>query len=437
MKGLLGLFTQYRGLKKEIYILFFGRVVTNLGSMVWPMLTMILNRKLGLGAFTISAVMVGAMLFLMPAHLLGGRMADRLNKKMVIVWCDIVSIVCYIVCSAIPLSYVSVGLMLVAAIFQNMEHPSYSALVADLTATKDRERAYSLQYLGANLGLVLSPTIAGLLFKDFLWLSFLISGLAIACSTVLIFFRVKDITPVEDKGEEAVYQRAQTGTSIFSILKKNRIIVIYLVAAALYSAAYQQYHYLMPFDMGKVHGENGAVIFGTVSSLNCIAVVVFTPIITQVFRRVMEPKKFLIGVLLLAAGYVMFLLMLGIIPAYYGAMLLFTWGEVFDTIAAGSYLSKRVPASHRGRVNGVASVLGLVIQAVFALVIGRLYDHVGRTSAWSMVLSLLGVAAALMTVLILRDKKAYPRLYGRLGWLTPPDNADIPAPDPAEQTVEK
>ncbi len=32
-------FSQYRGLRRENYVLFFGRIVTNMGSMVWPMLT--------------------------------------------------------------------------------------------------------------------------------------------------------------------------------------------------------------------------------------------------------------------------------------------------------------------------------------------------------------------------------------------------------------
>ena len=53
------LFDQYRGLRKEIYILFFGRVVTNLGSMIWPVMTMILSQKLGLSASEISYFFVG------------------------------------------------------------------------------------------------------------------------------------------------------------------------------------------------------------------------------------------------------------------------------------------------------------------------------------------------------------------------------------------
>ena len=176
MKAIAGLVSQYRGLRKEIYVLFFGRIVTSLGSMVWPMLTMILSQKLGLSAFSISVLTVAGMLVMMPANLLGGRLADRLNKKNVIVVCDFISVACYAACAVLPLGYLTVALMLAAGICQSMESPSYNALIADLSATADRERAYSLQYLGGNLGLVLSPTIAGFLFKDFLWLAFLISG---------------------------------------------------------------------------------------------------------------------------------------------------------------------------------------------------------------------------------------------------------------------
>ena len=29
---------QYRGLKREIYVLFYGRVVTSMGAVIWPMM---------------------------------------------------------------------------------------------------------------------------------------------------------------------------------------------------------------------------------------------------------------------------------------------------------------------------------------------------------------------------------------------------------------
>ena len=41
------LFSQYAGLKKEIYILFIGKLVTAMGSFVWPMLTFSLQQSWG------------------------------------------------------------------------------------------------------------------------------------------------------------------------------------------------------------------------------------------------------------------------------------------------------------------------------------------------------------------------------------------------------
>ena len=403
--------SQYKGLRKEIYVLFFGRVVTNLGAMVWPMLTMIMSQKLGMNASTIAVVMVLAGVVMVPANMLGGKLADKYNKKRIIVGFDIVSIVCYIICGLVPLSYVTIGLFFIAGIGQNLEGPSYNALLADLSSPADREKAYSLMYLGGNLGLVLSPTIAGLLFKNYLWLSFIISGVAIGLSTLLIALKIKDITPVKDTSEESVYQKSRSDVSIITVLKENKVVVLFSVAIALYYAAYHQYGYLMPLDMGRVHGENGAALYGTVSSLNCIVVVIFTPFITRIFRKIINTRKILIGQALVLIGYGVFLTFLGTIPFYYVAMLLFTWGEIFTPISEGPYTSTRIPASHRGRINGFNALLSFVLQSGSELSVGHLYDNYGSTAAWTLVIAMVAAAMILTLILIKLDRKAYPKLY--------------------------
>ena len=50
------LFSQYAGLKREIYILFIGKLVTAMGSFVWPMLTFFLTTKLGLSKMESSQI---------------------------------------------------------------------------------------------------------------------------------------------------------------------------------------------------------------------------------------------------------------------------------------------------------------------------------------------------------------------------------------------
>lgn len=405
------LFQQYRGLRREIYILFFGKMVTSLGSMIWPVLTMILSQKLGLSAAEISYYFVGSSLIMLPASIIGGRLTDRVNKKWLIVCCDSVSILCFLISAALPLGIGTILLFILAGIFQSVESPAYEALFADLSTTKDRERAYSLDYLGGNLGLVLSPTIAGLLFKHYLWLCFLISAISIALSTVLIAVLIKDVTPVEDHSEEAAYQKKKDGVSVLAVLKENPTLLLYLLCGTLYSAAYGQYGFIMPLDMGAVHGENGAVIFGTVSSLNCITVVIFTPIITKLFANMRDTGKMLAGRIFVFAGYMVFLLLLGFVPGYYLAMLIFTWGEIFDVLSTGPYVSTRVPASHRGRINGMMNVVYTAVTGAVDLSVGQLYDRAGSHWAWVLILTVTLISAASTILLKALDKKAYPKLY--------------------------
>lgn len=407
----MNIFTQYKGLRKENYILFFGRIATNLGSMIWPVLTLILNQKMGMNATQVAVIGIVAGIFMLPVGLLGGRLADRYSKKKCIIYCDTVSIIFYVICAFIPLSHVTIVLIVVAAACQSMEYPAYNALIADITYTKDRERAYSLQYLGANIGLVVSPTIAGILFAHHLWLAFLLCGLSIGVSTILIGLKVKDIEPVREEEAETIYQENSVGESAFQVLIRNKAVLLYLVMMGLYSGAYQQYGYLMPLDMGRLHGESGAVIYGSVSSLNCIVVVIFTPIFTRLFMKMEYTKKTLLGIMLLLTGYVVFLTMLGKVPAYYIAIILFTFGEILTTIANGPYLAERIPASHRGRINGVMTVMQNLFQGGCLFLAGVLYDGISPGAAWIFVFGVLALAIAGGAVLIGYDRKCYREMY--------------------------
>ena len=86
------LFEQYRGLRRELYILFIGRMMTNMGATIWPMFTLILSKTLGLSAGTIASYMLIFSIAALPMNLIGGRLADRYSKKTIIVVCDLFSI---------------------------------------------------------------------------------------------------------------------------------------------------------------------------------------------------------------------------------------------------------------------------------------------------------------------------------------------------------
>ena len=203
---------QYRNLNREIYVLFWGRIVTSMGSLIWPLLTLILKNKLGYDATTIALITMVMSILQFPMLLLGGKLADSRNRKHIIVSCDLVTVGCCILAGRIALYYIS-------SVFATIEGPSYDALVADLSDSDSREKAYSLQYLGMNLGLVLAPTLGGLLFENYLWLAFLITAGATLSSTLLIIFFIKRRSV--EQARVSQYEQDRQEISLMAILRER------------------------------------------------------------------------------------------------------------------------------------------------------------------------------------------------------------------------
>ncbi|MEG1463080.1 MAG: MFS transporter, partial [Anaerorhabdus sp.] len=180
------MFSHYKGLRREMYVLFFGRIVTNMGALIWPMLTLILTNKLGYSAGQVATIMLVMTFVQIPFTLLGGKLADHFNKRNIIIFCDLVTVTCYFILGFIEVSFVFVVLFFTAGLFASIEWPCYDALVADLSTSADREKAYSLNYLGANIGLVLAPTIGGFLFENYLNIAFIVNAISTLSSTILI-----------------------------------------------------------------------------------------------------------------------------------------------------------------------------------------------------------------------------------------------------------
>ncbi|MGL5440444.1 MAG: MFS transporter [Filifactoraceae bacterium] len=99
------MFHNYRDLRHEIYILVFGRIVTNMGALIWPMLTLILKNKLGMTASQAADFIILMGVAQLPCTLIGGKLADRFSKKNIIICCDLVTVCGLVTCFFLPISF--------------------------------------------------------------------------------------------------------------------------------------------------------------------------------------------------------------------------------------------------------------------------------------------------------------------------------------------
>lgn len=403
-------FSMYTDLPKEIYVLAFGRIMTSMGALIWPMFTLIMSEKLGLNGETIGLYMMMFSLFMGPFYLIGGKLADKYNKKHIIVTFDLIGNSLYLLCALIPVSMTTLYLLAIASLFQSMEHPSYDALIADLTSYVDRERAYSLNYLAMNLGLVLAPTIGGFLFNDYLNISFLINGLADLSSTLLILFGIKMVKIRYDDYIMNEYEHEYSG-SVWDLFKERKLFFVLFVISGLSALIYNQFNFLMPLHMESAFRGSGALKFGLLTSINAIVVVIGTPIFTRLLRNVIDVKLMYLGQLFQSLGLGCFIFVSHYFSVAILGMIVFTIGEVLNSISKTPYLTKRIPATHRGRMISITTSLASLVGILSNYVIGILIDFYTFNMIWE-IIGVIGIVLMILFTLYLKmDKQAYPHLY--------------------------
>jgi len=411
------IFRQYKGLKKETYILFIGRIVTCMGSFVWPMLTFLLTTRLGISDAIAAALSATAVLVSLPASLIGGRLADKYSRKKIIIIFDFITVALYFVAAALPIGYHTAAIIYIAGISQTLEGPAYDGLTADFSPIEERERAFSLLYLGINLGMVVGSAISGLLFKNYMWLGFVINAISILTSTMLIWrfiFPENAVGAQEDSGYVlGEYEKpVDKSIPILRVLKERRVIAYFILIGCVSSMATGVLGTILPLQLNAGLGYDGAKIYGFLNSLNCATVIIFAPIFTALLVKIKELPKCAIGMILFVIGMVLFAQGVNLWPLFIG-MFIYTLGEVISVLGHDPYNSKRIPESHRGRISGVSGI----IYTIFAALTQYLTSYIlyATTSNYRLIwiiFSIVGVASAILYLAIYRlDKKTFPALF--------------------------
>ena len=414
------LITQYGGLKKEIYILFIGKLVTAMGSFVWPMLTFFLTTKLGLTDGVSTLIIATSSVLSFPAALLGGKLADRFPRKKIIIVFDCMTVSLYLLAAVLPLTIGTAAILFLAGLFQTIESPAYDALNADYSTTQQREKAYSLSYLGFNLGFIIGASLSGILFEKYLRLAFCINGLSIFISTVLIFFFVHTKNAISESEDalQAHYseyeQPVDEKLPVMTVLRQRPVLIGMLLIGCFASMPSNLVGILLPLQLKDAMGEAGATIYGYLNSLNGFVVIVFTPILTILLKRITEIPKTILGLLLFVAGIGFFSLGSATAVLFVG-MFVFTLGEVVTVLGSNPYSSRRIPASHRGRVGGISSVIHSVFSSLTQYLISGILilSQSNYQLLWMIFIGCGLVSSVMYFFMYGPDKRTFPKLYSR------------------------
>ncbi len=389
----------YLGLPKEVYVIFIARIVNAVGLFVFPLLTLILTEKIGMSTKEAGLWISLTGLAFIPASLIGGKLTDVIGRKRIIIIFDTLAAFSYITCSIVEPSIKMILLIMSAGVFMGVAEPAHNALLADLTTPKNRDGAFSLSYLGFNIGFAVGPVVGGLLFENHLRLLFIGDALTalIATSLVLIFIGETIHKTEEDIGEDREMEKRVEG-SIFKVLLSRPILIFFSLILFGYNFVYSQWGFLMPLHTEAAYIGEGAKLYGKLASFNGIIVMLFTPIITSLFFRKKNIRKIFYGGILYTIGFGL----LGFInfkTAFFLSVFIFTLGEILITISFMPFIANHTPASHRGRMNSILPLIMGLGYTIAPIITGQVLTNTSIETAWKYIGILMFVSTMLMFIL--------------------------------------
>lgn len=375
----------YKGLSREIYVIAAARVINAAGTFIFPLLTLILTKKLKMEQSDAGLLLSVSGLLFMSSGIIGGKLADCFGRKKIVIIFNSLGVSCYIIAAFMGMSMGIIPVIALAGFLMSVADPAMGALVADITTPKNRDRAYSLFYISINLGYAVSPIIGGLLFENCLSVLFIADAVTALIAMILIYVNIPEtIEKTKEKMGEDRKLEARVEGSIIKVLLKRPVLIFYALVMFGYNFVYSQWGFLYPINAELLMPNNGAQFYGTLVSFNAITVITMTPLITKLLSKKGSLRKIIYGGLLYAVGFGLpgFLTA---IPFVYFAVFVLTLGEIVVTTSAMPFIVNRTPASHRGRMNAILPMIMGLGYTIGPTITGSISESLSIGNAWRIV----------------------------------------------------
>ena len=397
-------FSTYHGLPKSVFALFIVRIINCFGSFVYPFLTMFLTIKMGYSAekagFFVTAVVVAGSIGLLS----GGKLADRFGRKKIFIILSTISAVFFIICSFLDKSSAIPWLIIASNLFLGGVLPCINAMLTDMADPEKRKAAFSLIYLGTNIGIAIGPIVAGFLFNDHIKLIFLIDAATTLLSLIPVIFFIKETIPSEEKALKLNESKENTEKPekghVLSILIRRPMLVMFAFISLIYTFVYSQNYFSLPLYLNLHFGDRGPKVYGTLMSTNAIVVILLTIFLINMMKNTKPIINIAFAGILYAVGFGVIYLVTNEIFLIISTII-WTLGEIIQTINTSVYVASNSPITHRGRFSGIITFITEIGFITSPLLMGYFIKHNGVAKVWPLVFVLSIAAAIFMYILYL------------------------------------
>jgi MFS family permease len=402
----------YLQLPRAVHVLCVGTLINRAGSFVLVFLTSYVSINLGLGADVAGKVVMTYGIGAVGASLLGGYLADRVGRRIVMI--------ASLVGGAVILTIFGylrspVSIMFAAFLFAltiDMYRPAAAAMISDLVAPAQRSHAFGLMYVSINLGFSIAPVVGGIVAaKSFLWL-FWGDAVTTFIYAVIIVAAIRETLPrsAASDGEPEGSRDSGTGRQAgvrgeyIPLAQAARHIamdgtfLVYCLASLAVAMIYQQAFTTFPIHLNS-YGI-GPNIYGLIIAVNGALIVIFQLPFTAFLNRFKRASVLTAAAAVIAVG-------IGSIAlpstAWGFALTVVVWtiGEMMDAPVKFSVAADLAPKALRARYMGLIGMSFSTALAIGGPLGGFTLARLGPEFLWGGCL-VVGMLAFVMCLAIHR-----------------------------------
>jgi MFS family permease len=375
-----------RSFPRTTWILFAGTFVHRLASFVFPFLALYLTRR-GLSVSEAGIALTGYGVGGVTAQFAGGLLTDRIGRRNAIALSMIASAGLVLLVLQARSMIAVVTVVILYSFFAELHRPASYALLADLTPAEHRMAAIAFYRLLVNLAFAIGLALGGLVAAESFVLLFVLDAATSATFCVISLL----VLPHGTRTSRSEELKLGGGARAAILADRGFLLVLagIFASAVVYAQTYSTFP-LWVRDLG--YDEK---LYGFLQGANGFLVVAFELAVTAIALRHVRTRMIALGILLTGLGFGAFAPLTSAFGMFV-AVVIWSFGEMFDSPAVAAYTADRAPQHARGRYQ---SALGVTYGLAFTIgpVVGTAVYQWHREAVWygSAALGLVGAAFAL------------------------------------------
>ncbi len=401
--------SSYGDLNKNIYILFIATIINKIGDFVQFFFAIFLKSKLNYTDSQIANYIIIAGAVLSVSTAIGGYIGDKFNRKTTFVVNSLLGATTITICGLLTYNHIEYipYFLILAAFFFSINSPIINAIVADTAKTDvERKKAYSLIYLGVNIGITIAPMIAGRLLTNYLDVFFYLDALTTVMSVILIYLYIGESKPSLKEVRSAKAKEKAAKGNVLVVLYKNKVLLAFILFILTDVALFAQAGYGLPLKLTETFGKTvSPIIHGNLMAFNAVVVVSATIFLTQYMKTQGALKNVVIGMALTTIGFGMYGFFNQSMILYYLSVFTWTVGEIFVVTNSNVFIINNTPINYRARFSAIYNITWGIAYVLSPKLMSILLVNYQPKTAW-MILSSIGlIGTVAMLLLLLKQKR--------------------------------